>query len=136
MGFNVRVECERLVKNYEEQGILWLARDWLASWQLVKSHVRSTCWKLKSQVSGGISRLGQFVRWPARCTTSLLSVFSSFLYPHYKNPLCPRNCKENLREKNQETHLRVRDCKPTIIYTFLLDFLYSYLSNYISYKGS
>ena len=46
--FNVRVECERLVKNYEEQANLRLARNWLASGQLAKGHMRSTCWKLKS----------------------------------------------------------------------------------------
>ena len=34
-------------------------RDWLASGQPAKGHVRSTCWKLKSQVPKGISRLGQ-----------------------------------------------------------------------------
>ena len=31
--------------------------NWLTSGQLAKSHMRSTCWKLKSQVPGGISRL-------------------------------------------------------------------------------
>ena len=71
MGFNVRVECERLVKNCEEQGNLQLAWDWLGSGQLTKGHVGSTCWKLKHQVPRGIlqftSRLGQLVR----CTASL-----------------------------------------------------------------
>ena len=55
VGFNVRVECERLVKNCEEQSISQLTRDWLASGQLLKGHVRSTCWKLKSEVPGSIS---------------------------------------------------------------------------------
>ena len=31
--------------------------NWLTSGQLAKSHMRSTSWKLKSQVPGGISRL-------------------------------------------------------------------------------
>ena len=43
----------------------------------------------------------------------------------------PQNCKENLREKTLEVHLRVGDCTPTILYKILLIFLYSYLSNSI-----
>ena len=43
VGFNVRVESKSLVKNCEDQGILQLARDWLASEQLVKGHMRSIC---------------------------------------------------------------------------------------------
>ena len=31
VGFNVRVECESLIKNCEEQSILRLAHDWLTS---------------------------------------------------------------------------------------------------------
>ena len=69
---------------------------------------------------------------PTRDLASLFCVLYSFLYPHYKNPRYPRNCKENFRE----IHLRVRDCISTIIYTFLLVFLYSYLSNYIFMRGS
>ena len=102
-----------------------------ASGQLAKGYVRSTYWKLKSQVSRGISWLGQLVRWLVRCAASLLSVLSSFLYPHYKSPHYPWNCKENLREKTLEIHLRVRDCTPTILYKILLIFLYSSLSNSI-----
>ena len=61
--FNVRIECEKLVKNCEEKAI----RDWLTSGQPAKSHMRSVYQMLKSQVPEGISRLGQ----PVRCTTSL-----------------------------------------------------------------
>ena len=129
--FNVRVECKRLVKNYEEQANSRLAHNLLASGQLTKGHMRNTCWKLKSQVpesiSWLISQLGQLVR----CTASMLSVLSSFLYSHYKSPHCPQNCKETFRGETLEIHLRVRDCKPTIIYIFL----YSYLSNYKSLRG-
>ena len=39
VGFNVRVECESLVKNCEDNEV----RDWLASGQPAKGHVRSTC---------------------------------------------------------------------------------------------
>ena len=61
--FNVRIECEKLMKNCEEKTI----RDWLTSGQPAKSHMRSVYEMLKSQVPKGISRLGQ----PMRCTTSL-----------------------------------------------------------------
>ena len=61
--FNVRIECEKLVKNCEEKTI----RDWLTSGQPTKSHMRSVYQMLKSQVPEGIPRLGQ----PVRCTTSL-----------------------------------------------------------------
>ena len=43
VGFNVRVERESLVKNYEDSEV----RDLLVSGRAVKGHVRSTCWKLK-----------------------------------------------------------------------------------------
>ena len=61
--FNVRIECEKLVKNCEQKTI----HDWLTSGQPTKSHMRSVYQMLKSQVPEGISRLGQ----PVRCTTSL-----------------------------------------------------------------
>ena len=51
----------------------------------------------------------------------LLSLFL-FLYPHYKIPHYSRNCKKSFREKTLEIYWRVRDCKPTILYTFLLIF--------------
>ena len=63
LRFNERIECEKLVKNYEEKTI----RDWLTSGQPTKSHMRSVYQMLKSQVPEGILRLGQ----PMRCTTSL-----------------------------------------------------------------
>ena len=92
-------------------------------------------WKVPWEAHGGswriISQLGQLTRWLARCTISLVCVLSLFLYPHYISSHYPWNCKENFREKTLEIHLRVRDCTPTILYTFLLVFLYSYLSNSI-----
>ena len=39
VGFNVRVECENLVKNYEDSEVC----NWLTSGRLVKDHVRSIC---------------------------------------------------------------------------------------------
>ena len=81
VGFDVRVECENLVKICEEPWSSRLARDWLASGLPTKGHVRSTCWKLKSQVSKSISwlilQLGQL----ARCTANLFSVlYFGFLF--------------------------------------------------------
>jgi len=37
-------------------------------------------------------------------------------------------------EKILEIHLKVRDCTLKILYTIILVFLYSYLSNYISFE--
>ena len=48
------------------------------------------------------------------------NVFFSFLHQHHIKPHYPQNCKELLREKTLAIHLRVRDCKPTIIYTISL----------------
>ena len=61
--FNVRIECEKLVKNCEQKTI----HDWPTSGQPTKSHIRSVYQMLKSQVPEDIPRLGQ----PVRCTTSL-----------------------------------------------------------------
>ena len=113
----------------EEQSNSRLVCDCLPSRQA--NHMRNTRCKLKSQVPKGlsllISRLGQLTR----CIASLFCVLFSFLYPHYKSPHYPWNCKKNLREKTLEIHLRVRDCTPTILYKILLIFLYSSLSNSI-----
>ena len=48
--FNVRVECESLVKNCEDRKV----RDWLVSGQPAKGHVKSTCWNLNSLLPGYI----------------------------------------------------------------------------------
>ena len=48
------------------------------------------------------------------------NVFFSFLYRHYVSSHYPQNCKELLREKTLAIHLRVKDSKPTIIYTISL----------------
>ena len=122
------------MKNCEEQNNSWLACKWLASGQSAKGHMRSTCWKLKNQVPKGISHLGQLARWPTRCIANPFCMLSSFLYPHYISSHYPQNCKDNFREKTLEIHLRVRDCTPTILYTFLLVFLYFYLSNSIPFE--
>ena len=52
----------------------------------------------------------------------LWNVFFTFLYQHYISLHYPWNCKELLIEKTLTIHLKVRDCKPTIIYTIFLSF--------------
>ena len=39
VGFNVRVECESLVNNCEDNEV----RDWVVSGQPAEGHMRSTC---------------------------------------------------------------------------------------------
>ena len=123
VGFNVRVECESLVKNCENSEV----RDWLVSGQLAKGHVRSTCWNLNSLLPGCISRVTSQLRasrkWSMKLSTwNFLKCIFLFFYQHYISPHYPRNCKETFREKTLTIHLKVRDCKPTIIYTIFFSF--------------
>ena len=76
---------------------------------------------------GWISRVTSWLRpsheWLAKLTAwTFWNVFFSFLYQHYISPLYPQNSKEILREKTLAIHMRVRDCKPIIIYTISLSF--------------
>ena len=140
VGFNVRIECVKLVKNRTTCDLLangsWvdnsqLACDWLwvdnsrkVTWE---AHAES--WRVKCQeASCDLTNSQDDLR---DALLACFSVLFSFLYPYYKSSHYPWNCKETFREKTLEIHLKVRDCKPIIIYTFLLVFLYSYLSNYI-----
>ena len=52
----------------------------------------------------------------------LFKVFFSHFFTNTISPYYPQNCKETFREKTLAIHLRVRDCKPTIIYTLSLSF--------------
>ena len=67
----------------------------------VEGHMRSTCWKLKSQcVSLLISRVGQVAKWPARCTDSWDFKCDSYtIYPYYIYPHYPQDCKETIQKK-------------------------------------
>ena len=117
------------MKNCEEQRISQLTREW--------SNPRKVTWgehagSWKFQVLDGISRVAR--TWLARCIANLFVCFSSFFYSHYISPHYPQNCKEIFIKKILEIHLRVRDCTPTILYTFFFVFLYSYRSNYISFE--
>ena len=53
VGFNVKVECENLVKNCEDSEVC----DRLISGQPAKGHMRSTYWNLNSLLPGCISRV-------------------------------------------------------------------------------
>ena len=100
-----------------------------SSWvdQPVKGHVRSTCKNLISFCYAifyeSLRNSSQVVSDPRN---SLLepfwNVFFSFIYQHYIRSHYPQYCKEFFREKTVAIHLRVRDCKPTIIYTNFLSF--------------
>ena len=125
------VQCENLVKNCEYKTSRNLSRDWLANGAACErsreAHMlevqRSQCQRHLTSVS----QLGQLMTWLVRCFASLFCVcLFLFLYPHYISPHYPRNCNkknDSFREKTLEIHLRVRDCIPTILYTFLLVFL-------------
>ena len=58
MRFDVKVECESLVKNCEDSEV----RDWLTSGQPAKGHVRSTCKNLNSLLPSCISRVTSQLR--------------------------------------------------------------------------
>ena len=101
-----------LVKNCEEQEILWLACDWLVTTAThERPHEEHMLEVQMTQVSKAINNCFMCV-----------SLFPFFLYLHYKSLNYPQNCKKSFRKKTLEIHWRVRDCKPTIIYTFLLVF--------------
>ena len=119
------------MKNFEYKTSRNLSLYWLASGAICKrsreEHMlevqRSQCYRhLRS-----VSRLGQLTTWLKRCIVSLFYVcLSLFLYSHYISPHYQRNCNKNnesFKEKTLEIYLRVRDCKPTILYTILLVFL-------------
>ena len=102
-------------------------------WWRFESHMRSTCWKLKSQcVSRLISRLGQLTRWLARCTNGwdfkcdCYTLHPYYIYSHY-----PQNCKEVVQKKTLKREMSTtptlleRATHPQewmVIYTFLLGF--------------
>ena len=138
VGFNIRIKCEKLVKNCENR----TTHNLLTTGSRVNKpqkgmwEAHAETWKFKCQKASRDSSHDLANSWddPRDALPAYFSVLSSFLYPHYKSSHYPWNWKENFREKTLEMHLKVRDCTPTIIYTFLLVFLYSYLSNYISLR--
>ena len=115
------------------------------------SHVRSTCWNLKSLWQAvfheSLRDSGQVMSdpWNSLPNYFLVCLFL-FLYQHYINPHYPWNVrrtksihKKLLREKTLAKHLRVRVCLPTILYIISLEFPFtptSLLSIYISLRDS
>ena len=70
----------------------------------IEGHMRSTCWKLKSQcVLRLILRVGQVAKWAVRCIDSwdfkcdFYTVYPYYIYPHY-----PQDCKETIQKKTLE----------------------------------
>ena len=104
-------------------------------WLLTResSHVRSTCWNLKSLwqtlFRESLRNLSQVVSDPRNSLLDYISVcLFSFLYQHFINPHYPWNVrrtriilKKLLREKTLAKHLRVRGCLPTILYIISLE---------------
>ena len=128
VGFNVRIECVKLVKNRTTHDLLKIGsrvdNSWKVTWEAHAGSWRVKCQEASCDLANSQDDLQDAL-------LACFSVLFSFLYPYYKSSHYPWNCKETFREKTLEIHLKVRDCKPIIIYTFLLVFLYSYLSNYI-----
>ena len=126
-----------------------MAREWTTRNLLAIGSRLDNSWKVTREVHAGNWRVKcQKASRDSSCDlanpqddlrdslSTCFTVLFSFLYPHYKSSHYPWNCKETFREKTLEIHLKVRDCKPTIIYTFPLVFLYSDLSNSIPLRGS
>ena len=123
VGFNVRVECESLVKIYEEKWSSRLAHEWTTRERLHEKHM------LESKQSFARLYFGRHFttlptrEWLAKLSAWMIlkSVFLISLHIHMSIHY-PRTCKETFREKILAIHLRVRDCKPTIIYIISLSF--------------
>ena len=95
----------------------WVGNPWKATWE---AHVES--WIVKCHFTSHFA-IGPTHKWPTKFSIWLiLNVLSLLLYLHYINSYYPWNCNETFREKILEIHLRVRDCKLTIIYTISLSF--------------
>ena len=91
----------KLVKIAQEIDLV----TWFASGATREGHMRSTCWKLKSQwVSWLISQL---TRWPAKCTDNWDFKCDSYtLHPYYIYPHYPQDCKEAIQKKTLERFLQ------------------------------
>ena len=120
VGLNVRVEHERLVKNSEVHDLLATSlqvdNPRKAMWQV---HVGR--WRVKCYDGFRESFRNLANSQVTHCLDDFKVCFPNF-FTHYISPYYPRNCKNTFRKKTLEIHLRVRDCKPTIIYTISLSF--------------
>ena len=111
VGFNVRVECENLVKKRWRQWSSWVVCDWLASGPTCERSCEMHMLEVE-RISTRLYFASHFVTRPASNSwnsllETFLSVLFSFLYPHYINPHYPWNCKETFKEKTLAKHLRV-----------------------------
>jgi len=96
LGLNVMGIVFNLVKNYEEQGILWLDRDCCTPQKAMwGAHVGSS----NNSSVRGISQLGRLTTYSWKAIDNYFIVFPFFLYPHYKSPYCLQNWKKSFREK-------------------------------------
>ena len=111
-----------LVKNYEEQGILRLARTAAPHEKPCEKYLLEVQTTQVLEASCNLLAKGHW---------QLFIVFPFFLYPHYKSPYCLQNCKKSFREKTLETHERVRNCKPINNHLYIsLSFLYFHPSQF------
>ena len=92
VGFN----CNRFSLKWWRFAQEFDLMTWLTSGATHEGHKRSICRKLKSQwISRLISRLGQPVRWLAKCTDSWDFKCDSYtLHPYYIYSYYPQNIKE------------------------------------------
>ena len=105
------------LKSKQPQSISRLTHDWCNQWKAT--------WGAQSSNDSSVRAISRVACDLANLRDVLINrfcVFPSFLYPYYKNPHYPRNCKECFREKTLKIQWRVSDCIPTILYTFLLIF--------------
>ena len=124
--FNVRVECESLVKICEDSEVC----DLLAIGTRV-DNPRKAMWEVHAGSWTNLCQAGfrdslrnlanSRVTHETLCLDDFNCAFLISL-PTLNKPHYPWNCKETFREKTLAIHLRVRDCKPTIIYTISLSF--------------
>ena len=103
--------------------------DWLA----IASTCEKSCEKLITEVQMSVV---------LECFCDLLTTWLTYNWPlgfyvtlpllhlHYINPYYLQNCKKSFKEKTLEIYLGVRECHPSIIYTFLLVFFTLYPLNF------
>ena len=84
---------------------------WLANGATCESHMKSTCWKLKSQVSGCISRVILRLRLGHEVTRETLCLDdfkcdSYTLHPYYIYHYYLQKCIESIHKKTLEKFLQ------------------------------
>ena len=100
---------------------LWLVREWTTRESPCEKH---KCQKAFCDSSRDLVN-------PRDASPACFMCFPHF-FTHTIKTHITHGIVKRILERTLEIHLRVRDCTLTIIYIFLLVFLYSYFSNYIS----